>query len=159
MQVAYTMCQSKTCCVGLECKLLYCTIPVVHGVQAYSFLPHHEHHLGAVATCTLVSHLCYSGRALVPLVDPSAVEAAFAVGVGGQMGSAAAPKVPFTQRFVTLLISSVTNRARGLRTDHAASSRLSRASLVGSIFLVSVVSVFPAIHCSLLRLLFGERAR
>jgi hypothetical protein len=32
-------------------------------------------------------------------------------------------------------------------TDHAASRRLSRASLIGSIFLVSVVSVFPAIHC------------
>jgi hypothetical protein len=28
----------------------------------------------------------YSGRALVPLVDPSAVEAAFAVGVGGVLG-------------------------------------------------------------------------
>jgi hypothetical protein len=42
-------------------------------------------------------------------------------------------------------------RARGLHTDHAASRRLSRASLIGSIFLVSVVSVFPAIHCDSLQ--------
>ena len=38
-----------------------------------------------------------------------------------------------------------------MHTDHAASRRLSRASLIGSIFLVSVVSVFPAIHCDSLQ--------
>eukprot|EP01047_Picozoa_sp_COSAG01_P069038 COSAG01_NODE_10113_length_2248_cov_2.683108_2_plen_74_part_00 len=35
-----------------------------------------------------------------------------------------------------------------MHTDHAASSRLSWVSLIGSIFLVSVVSVFPAIRCA-----------
>jgi hypothetical protein len=44
-------------------------------------------------------------------------------------------------------IGTVDGGARGLHTDHAASRRLSRASLIGSIFLVSVVSVFPAYHC------------
>ena len=44
-------------------------------------------------------------------------------------------------------IGTVDGGARGLHTDYAASRRLSRASPVGSIFLVAVVSVFPAIHC------------